>query len=100
MVNALDKFNEVAIAVALYKMSLICYFFGSLQGQYCQMNKHQFHSHNTTANKRLLKLQGQDAQTFCGRIFTPQNDKIHVSQLISSIYSSQTCTGVYIVALL
>ena len=41
MVDTHDNFNEVAVTVALYKMNLICVI--SVFGQYCQLNKHQFH---------------------------------------------------------
>ena len=56
MVDTRHKFNEVATAVALYTISLICVMSSfPRQSQYSQLNKHQFHSNNTNINKRSLK---------------------------------------------
>ena len=42
MVDTRDKFNEVATAIALYKMSLICAISSFPQeGQYCYYCTHQ-----------------------------------------------------------
>ena len=54
MVNTHDKVNEDATAIAL------CYSSFSRYRQCSQLNKHQFHSNNTTVNMRSLTVINSD----------------------------------------